>query len=120
MSQEEIIEIGGVEVVLHFRFSTLYKLGRKWGLNSVNDVLSKIVNVSIECSDDIPLDAMDVYADVFGTCSKQTMDKEKVIDYLFKNPSVIVRMTELLIASIQGDTSTQQDSKEQDEENLGK
>lgn len=120
MVQEEVIKIGGVEVVLHFRFSTLYELGRKWGLKSVNAILEKIVSTSFENGDnDISLDVVDIYSDIVIICSDKELDRKEVMDYLFNNPGIVATIAELIIESIQGDKKEDQ-AEEKKAEDSGK
>lgn len=94
------IEVEGVEVNLHFRFSTLYKLGEKWGLSSVNDVVGKVGKVCVFSAEDITIDALEVLSDLVMVCADKPLDRLDVIDSIGSNPRVIVEIIELLMKTI--------------------
>ena len=114
-----LVEIGSVDVVLHFRFSTLYKLGRKWGLKTVNEILEKIVALSSQATQDISFDTLDMFVDIVTVCSDKELNREEVLDYLQVNPQTIVDLIVLLVDSVQSNVVDKSKS-EKDTEDLGK
>lgn len=111
------IEVEGVEVNLHFRFSTLYKLGKKWDLNSVNQVIEKVVRVCALSGGEITIEALEVLSDVIIICSDKAIEKEAVIDYLGNNPELIVKVVGLMAESMSG---PKQVSEKEEVEEVGK
>lgn len=118
MKKQVKISVEGVDVNLHFPFSVLFKLGKRWGITSVNGVLDKVFKVCAIENGDVSLDALDVLSDVLVDCSENKISKESAIDYLGSNPKVILEIIELLVESITPANQGEQQEKEGD--GLGK
>lgn len=87
--EKVILKIGEIEVRVDFTFSVLRKLGKKWGLKTVNEVLERIVKSPGTNIADITFEAMDVFSDVLLACSDTELSKDDVINYLFSNPDAL-------------------------------
>ncbi|WP_413513259.1 hypothetical protein [Myroides odoratus] len=116
MKRQIKISVEGVDVNLHFPFSVLYKLGKKWRIESVNEILEKVVKVCTVGDGDISLQALDVLSDILVECSGDKISKDAALDYLGSNPEIIVQVIELLIESISSPGKTNQ----QEQGDLGK
>ena len=114
MKRQIKISVEGVDVNLHFPFSVLFKLGKRWGIESVNGILEKVVKVCAVADGDISLSALDVLSDILIECSEDKISKDDALNYLGSNPEIIVQVIELLIESI---SSPEGESKQSD---LGK
>ncbi|WP_158962595.1 hypothetical protein [Myroides fluvii] len=101
MKRQIKISVEGVDVNLHFPFSVLFRLGKKWGIESVNGILEKVVKVCAVSTDgDVSLSALDVLSDVLIECSENKISKDDALNYLGSNPEVVVQVIELLIESV--------------------
>lgn len=102
---EVVFEIEGVEIKLHFQFSTLYKLGRKWNLKTIDEIIGKIIKAS-DASKGVQLDSMDVYSEIILLFAPK-LQKDVVIDYLFANQNLFLQIVDALIESIQNPSTEQ-------------
>lgn len=117
MKRQIKISVEGVDVNLHFPFSVLFKLGKKWGIESVNEVFVRMASVCAGSDGDVSLDAMDVWSDILIVCSDERLKKDDALNFIYKNPKVILQIIELLTESMLKQSDEQAGH---DDEDLGK
>lgn len=95
------IVVNDQSVTLKFSFSFYRRLGEKWGLKTLQEVLQRVVDANKGVvAGDVAFESIATYADIVQAASNTSIDYNDLQDYLFERPELIGQIVEAFVDSM--------------------